>query len=114
LQDSGWSRALRACLERHFGMTLEASCDADASDRLRYAQALEAAGFERVREIVIEYSDALTFDQLIDGVYSAIPADELPEREDRPAFAEIVRQSLPPVQHFAEDVRVSLLVGLIA
>ncbi|WP_030565690.1 hypothetical protein [Streptomyces aureocirculatus] len=51
------------------------------------------------------------FDQLIGGVYSAIPADELPEPDARPAFAERIRQSLPPDQHFTEDVAVSVLVG---
>ncbi len=114
LQDSDWSRALRACLERHFGTSLKASCGSDASDRLRYAQALEAAGFERVHEIAIEYSDELSFDQLIGGVYSAIPAGELPGPDDRPAFAQSIRQSLPPVRRFSEEVRVSLLVGRIA
>ncbi|MFJ3824865.1 class I SAM-dependent methyltransferase [Streptomyces nodosus] len=114
LQDSDWSRALRACLERHFGTSLKASCGSDASDRLRYGQALEAAGFERVHEIAIEYSDELSFDQLIGGVYSAIPAGELPGPDDRPAFARSIRQSLPPVRRFSEEVRVSLLVGRIA
>ncbi|WP_314178549.1 class I SAM-dependent methyltransferase [Streptomyces winkii] len=109
LQDSDWSRSLRAGLEDHFGTKLEASCGTGAPDRLRYAQALEAAGFEGVREVVIEYSDELSFDHLIGGVFSAIPADELPG--DRTAFAERIRQSLPQDQHFIEDVRVSVLVG---
>ncbi|MFI8790802.1 class I SAM-dependent methyltransferase [Streptomyces sp. NPDC055105] len=111
LQDSDWSRSLRACLEDYFGTKLKASCGTGASDRLRYAQALEGAGFEGVREIVIEYSDELSFDQLIGGVYSAIRADELPAADDRPAFAEGIRQGLPPDQHFTEDVAVSVLVG---
>ncbi len=80
LLDSDWSRSLRACLEHYFGTKLEASCGTGTPDRLRYAQALEDAGFEGVREVVIEYSDELSFDQLIGGVYSAIPADELPGR----------------------------------
>ncbi|MEU9117815.1 methyltransferase domain-containing protein [Streptomyces sp. NPDC048483] len=113
LQDSDWSRSLRACLERYFGTKLQASCGTGASDRLRYAQALEAAGFEDVREMVIEYSDELSFEELIGGVYSAIPADELPGADARPAFADRIRQSLPPDKHFAEDIRVSVLVGLI-
>ncbi|MET7666087.1 methyltransferase domain-containing protein [Streptomyces sp. NPDC005373] len=111
LQDAEWSRSLRACLEDYFGTKLEASCGTGASDRLRYGRALEAAGFEGVREIVIEYSDELSFDQLIGGVYSAIPADELPEPDARPAFAERIGQSLPPDQYFTEDVAVSVLVG---
>jgi SAM-dependent methyltransferase len=111
LQDDEWSRSLRACLEDYFGTKLEASCGTGAADRFRYGQALEAAGFEGVRQIVIEYSDELSFDQLIGGVYSAIPADELPEPDARPAFAERIRQSLPPEQYFTEHVAVSVLVG---
>ncbi|MFD8340318.1 class I SAM-dependent methyltransferase [Streptomyces solisilvae] len=113
LQDSDWSRSLRGFLEHHFNTKLEASCGTAARDRLRYAQALKSAGFEGVREVVIEYSDELSFDQLIGGIYSAVPADELPGADDRPAFAEGIRQSLPPDQQFIEDVRVSMLVAQI-
>ncbi|MBO8185308.1 class I SAM-dependent methyltransferase [Streptomyces spirodelae] len=111
LQDTEWSRVLRTCLEGYFGTKLKASCGTGASDRDRYAQALEAAGFEGVHESVITYSDELSFDQLIGGVYSAIPADELPGPDARPAFAERIRQSLPPDENFTEDVTVSVLVG---
>jgi SAM-dependent methyltransferase len=111
LQDSTWSRSLRSCLEHHFDTTLEASCGTGPQDRLRYAQALTAAGFEDVQEIAIEYSDELSFDQLIGGVYSAIPEDDLPGPDDRPEFAEHIRQALRPDQRFTEHVRVSVLVG---
>lgn len=113
LQDSAWSRSLRACLEHHFHTKLEASCGTASHDRIRYAQALDAAGFEDVREIVSEYSDELSFEQLIGGVYSAIPEDDLPAPDDRPAFAEYIRQSLPTDRPFTEYVRVSALVGRI-
>ncbi|MFJ9442085.1 class I SAM-dependent methyltransferase [Kitasatospora sp. NPDC101235] len=114
LQDSTWSRALRACLEGHFGTSLEASCGTRPEDRDRYAQALDAAGFERVQEIVIEYSDELSFDQLMGGICSAIPADKLPESKNRPAFAEYVQQSLPAGQSsFTEHVKVSVLAGRV-
>ncbi|MFG2196180.1 class I SAM-dependent methyltransferase [Streptomyces sp. NPDC048639] len=113
LQDSSWSRSLRACLEEHFGTKLEASCGTSTEDRQRYAQALVDAGFDGVREIVIEYSDELTFDQLIGGVYSAMPVDELPGPDERQAFTERIRRSLPQDQGFTEDVRVSALVGWI-
>lgn len=111
LQDAEWSRVLRICLEDYFGTKLKASCGTGASDRDRYAQALEAAGFEAVHESVITYSDELSFDQLIGGVYSAIPADELPGPGARPAFAERIRQSLPPDEYFTEEVTVSVIVG---
>lgn len=113
LQDSDWSHSLRARLEDYFDTSLQATCGTSTSDRSRYAQAMEVAGFASIREIVIEYSDELSFEGLLGGVYSAIPADELPRPEDRPAFAERLRQSLPPGDAFAEDVRVSVLVGTV-
>ena len=113
LQDSEWSRALRACLEGYFGTKLRASCGTGASDRLRYVRALEAAGFEEVREMVIEYRDGLSFEELLGAVCSAVPAEELPGAEDRPGFADRIRQSLPPDRYFVEDVTVSVLVGVV-
>jgi len=113
LQDSAWSRALRSCLEEWFGTTLEASCGTSDRDRLRYAQALESAGFADVRETVVEYSGELSFDQLFGGVCSAIPADQLPEPDDRIVFAEHIWQALPADELFTEHVRVSTLVGRI-
>ena len=111
LQDTKWSRALRACLERHYGRELEATCGTGAEDRHRYAQALRAAGFEDVREIVIEYRDELSLDQIIGGVFSAMAVDELPGPDHRAAFAQRVRQALGPHTSFVEDIRVSILAG---
>ncbi len=111
LQDSEWSRSLRACLEERFGEIRAASCGTGASDRVRYRQALETAGFEDVHETVFAYRDRLSLDQLVGGVYSAIPADKLPGPDARPAFAEQIRRSLPEEQYFTEDVAVSVLVG---
>ncbi|MET8684534.1 class I SAM-dependent methyltransferase [Streptomyces sp. NPDC004732] len=110
LQDCAWSHALRACLEDHFGTRLKATCGTGAHDRRRYAEALQAAGFTDVRESVIDYSDELSFDELIGGVCSAIPADELPD--DRTAFAERIHRSLPSGPYL-EKVRVSVLVGRV-
>jgi SAM-dependent methyltransferase len=112
LQDCAWSHALRACLEDHFGTRLEATCGTGAQDRRRYAEALRDAGFTDVRETVIDYSDELSVDELIGGVYSAIPADRLPGQEDRPAFAERIHQSLPSGPYL-ESVQVSVLVGRV-
>ncbi|GHE63661.1 methyltransferase [Streptomyces capitiformicae] len=113
LQNSAWSRALRGCLEKWLGTTLEASCGTSSRDRLRYAQAMESAGFVDVREIVVEYSGDLTFDQLFGGVCSAIPADQLPGPDERAVFAERIRQALPADERFTEHVRVSTLVGRV-
>ena len=111
LQDSPWSRALRADLERHFGKEVKATCGTDAEARDRYARALVPAGFEDVREIVVEYRDELSFDQVIGGVYSALSADALPDAQGRQAFTERVRQALPQQPSFAETIRVVALVG---
>jgi SAM-dependent methyltransferase len=112
LQDCAWSRALRTCLEDHFGTRLEATCGTSAHDRRRYEEALQAAGFTDVRETVIDYSAELSFDELIGGVYSAIPADQLPRPDDRPVFAERIRQSLPSGPYL-ESVQVCVLVGRV-
>ncbi|MFJ5306783.1 class I SAM-dependent methyltransferase [Streptomyces sp. NPDC088350] len=113
LQDSPWSRALRGFLEEWFGTTLTATCGTSSHDRVRYAEALRSAGFGGVRELFVEYSDELSFDQLFGGVCSAIPADRLPGPDDRAAFAERVRQVLPADERFTEDVRVTMLVGQV-
>ncbi|MER5222405.1 class I SAM-dependent methyltransferase [Streptomyces flaveus] len=111
LQDSDWSRALRGCLEEYFGTELKASCGTAHNDRVRYARALEVAGYEGVREIMTEYRDELSLDQIVGGVFSAIPAGELPTPGERPAFAERVRRALPDQRSFVEEVKVSALVG---
>lgn len=113
LQNSAWSRALRGCLEEWLGTTLEASCGTSSRDRLRYAQALESAGFVDVRETAVEYSGELTFGQLFGGVCSAISADQLPGPDERAVFAERIRQALPADERFTEQVRVSTLVGRV-
>jgi SAM-dependent methyltransferase len=111
LQDSPWSQALRADLERYFGQELKATCGTGGAERDRYAEALTGAGFENVREIVVEYCDDLSFDQVIGGVYSAMSADVLPGPQEREAFTERVRQALPQEPSFTEAVRVVALVG---
>ncbi|MFB6888238.1 class I SAM-dependent methyltransferase [Kitasatospora sp. NPDC056327] len=113
-QDTDWSRALRAALTEHFGRPVTASCGTDAAERAGYAAALEAAGFTGVGETVVEYQDALTPDQLLGTVYSAVPASALPSPEERPAFAARLRAALPEpptADGYPEHVRVSLLTG---
>ncbi|KOV09955.1 methyltransferase [Streptomyces sp. XY431] len=112
LQENSWSPALRAGLERYFGTVLAPSCGTLAQDRDQYRLALRAAGLAEVREIVVEYTDELTLEQLVGGVCSAVPADRLPAPEDRPAFAEYIRQCLPADQDtFTEHVRVAILTA---
>lgn len=111
LQDSEWSMALRAHLERYFDTELKASCGTGAQDRLRYAHALEDAGFEGVHETVVSYTDELTLDQVVGGVFSAVPAEQLPAPRERPSFARDLRRALPDAGTFTEHVRVSLVMG---
>ncbi|MER7704589.1 class I SAM-dependent methyltransferase [Kitasatospora sp. NPDC097605] len=113
-QDTDWSRALRAALEEHFGRPITASCGTGAAEREGYAAALAGAGFTDVRETVIAYEDALTPDQLLGTLYSAIPAPQLPSPAERPAFAARLRAALPApptAAGYPEQVRVSLLTG---
>jgi SAM-dependent methyltransferase len=114
LQDTAWSRALRACLEQHFETELTASCGTADQDRIRYAQALEDAGFSDVRSTTVSYTDELTFQQVIGGLYSAIPAEQLPAADQRPAFEDTIRKAVPHAEPFPEQVHVSVLVGRTA
>ncbi|EST28388.1 hypothetical protein N566_22825 [Streptomycetaceae bacterium MP113-05] len=111
LQDTEWSRALRRCLEAYFGQPLQATCGTGDQDRRRYARSLRQAGFTDVRELAVEYDDRLTLEQLVGTVFSAIPADDLPDPQDRPALAARIRAALPDDPYFTESVRVSLVVG---
>jgi SAM-dependent methyltransferase len=113
LQDSDWSRALRGFLEKHFGTRLKDSCGTAQHDRERYAQALDAAGFTDVRHNEVAYAEESTFDELLGGVYSAVPEQQLPARADRPSFADQLRRALPTVESFTEQVRVSVLSGRV-
>ncbi|WP_419996519.1 class I SAM-dependent methyltransferase [Streptomyces boninensis] len=112
LQDSAWAHALRSCLEGHFGTRLEATCGTSTSDRHRYAQALAAAGFADVQETVFNYADELSTDEIVGSVCSAIPADQLPDPEERPAFAEQIRRALPPAP-YRETIQVAALFGRV-
>ncbi|WP_033195971.1 class I SAM-dependent methyltransferase [Streptomyces xiaopingdaonensis] len=111
LQDTAWSRALRHCLERHFETELTASCGTADQDRSRYAQALEDAGFSDLRSTTVSYTEQLSFQQVVGGLYSAIPAEQLPSADRRPAFEDGIRKALPDAEFFPEHVDVSVLVG---
>lgn len=109
-QESYWSDALRGYLERYFGTVLQATCGTGDDDQDRYGRALRAAGYDGVREIDHRYRVELTFEELVGGVCSAVPAGRLPAPADRPHFAAGLRSALPPGP-YAEEVRVRVLVG---
>ncbi|MEU3189394.1 methyltransferase domain-containing protein [Streptomyces sp. NPDC006992] len=112
-QDSVWSGALRGFLEEYFDTELTSSCGTAEQDRIRYAEALGEAGFSDVRSTAHSYTDELTFEQVVGGLYSAVPAELLPTGERRPVFEHRLRKALPPGELFPEQVRVSALVGRV-
>ena len=109
LQDSGWSRGLRAFLERWLAARVTSACGTDGASQDRYAKAL-AQGFE-VARAAVDYEAELCLDQIVGGVYSAIPVDRLPPPSQRAAFAQQVRAAIGPQDRFTERVHVAILTG---
>src|SRR5262245_9487682 len=99
LQDSAWSRALRGCLEQWLGAKLTQTCGTDSASQRRYRHSLIAAGFD-VDETTVDYTDEMNLEQLVGGVYSAFSVDQLPAPDQRPLFAEQVRQAVHPESRF--------------
>lgn len=113
LQDTAWSRALRSFLEHWLGTTTTATCGTDAGSQLRYSDSLAATGYE-VSGASIQYSDDLTLEQVVGGIYSALSASQLPAPDERPRFAEQIRRALQPYEPITEHVRVAMLLGRIS
>lgn len=112
LQDADWSRALRGYLERWLDTRLTFACGTDEESQRRYQEDLDRAGFE-VLSTTVDYVADLDLDQLVGGVYSALGATRLPAPDQRPAFAEQVRVTVAPHEHFSEHVHVAVLVGKV-
>jgi ubiquinone/menaquinone biosynthesis C-methylase UbiE len=112
LQESDWSRSLREFLARWLGTRPTAACGTDQESQQRYRHALTKAGFE-VSGAAFDHAAELTFDQLVGGIYSALPVDRLPAPDQRPAFAEQLRQAVGPQERFTEPVHVAILTGRI-
>jgi SAM-dependent methyltransferase len=110
LQDTDWSRTLRAWLEDWLETPLVGRCGTDEATHQRYRESLSRNGFD-VAEIMIEYTDDLDFDHLLGGVYSACPVDRLPSPDERPQIASKLRNVLEPQQPFTERVPVKALIG---
>ncbi|MGW4464580.1 class I SAM-dependent methyltransferase [Micromonospora sp. NPDC004704] len=110
LQDTDWSRALRRWLEAWLDKDLGYACGTDADSQLRYREALTVSGFD-IREQHVEYAADLDLEHLVGGVYSALPVDRLPPPDQRPRFAEQIRNALPPDDPFTEHIRVAMLLG---
>ncbi|MBK1783183.1 class I SAM-dependent methyltransferase [Prauserella cavernicola] len=112
LQDTAWSRALRPFLEDWLGTRLVRTCGTDDESRRRYADALTRSGYA-VHHTDVAYEAALSADEIVGGVYSALPVDRLPAPGERAAFAADVERVLAPCAPFTEQVQVSLLLGLV-
>ncbi len=112
LQNTAWSRALRSYLENWLGRKPTGTCGTDEASQQRYRDSLTEAGYE-VSVTTIDYTDELDTDQIIGGVYSAIPVERLPTPEQRPHFAEQLRDTLQPHQPFTEQVQVTILTGQV-
>ncbi|ROO52818.1 ubiquinone/menaquinone biosynthesis C-methylase UbiE [Micromonospora sp. Llam0] len=110
LQDTTWSKSLRSFLEGWLVRPLTFTCGSDGASQQRYAASLRRAGFH-VSETTVEYTAEIDLEHLIGGVYSALSTDHLPAPEQRPEFAEQIRQALHPVDRFSEHVRVMMLIG---
>lgn len=113
LQDSAWSHALRDCLELWLGKRPTRTCGTDEASQRRYGNSLAAAGFQ-VQISSVDYADTLDVDQIVGGVYSALPVDKVPAPAQRADFAEKVRCALEPHAPFTEHVHVAILTGRLA
>jgi hypothetical protein len=113
LQDSDWSRALRGFLEHWRGAPATYACGTDEQSQRHYQEALAAAGFEVVTA-AFDYVAELNLDQVVGGVFSAIPADQLPAPDRRPLFAERLGRALGGSTRFREPVHVAIVVGRVS
>jgi hypothetical protein len=112
LQNTAWSRALRDYLENWFGSKLTSTCGTDEASRQRYRDSLTAAGYD-VAISSVDYTDDLSPEQIVGGVYSALPVDRLPSPEQRPRFAERLCHVIQPHRPFTERIQVVILIGRI-
>ncbi len=110
-QPSEWSRALRHALEQWLETTLESRCGTDPQSRQRYQAALGEAGFTDIHEESLDYTSDLSFDEVIGGLYSAMPSRMLPPPGQRAAFTSHIRNAIGPGPRFAESVHVNALIG---
>jgi ubiquinone/menaquinone biosynthesis C-methylase UbiE len=110
LQDTDWSRTLRQCLQQWTGRPQTGACQTDPAGRVLNRQALLAGGY-RVSESSVEYTAALTTDQVIGGIFSAMSPDRLSPQSRREAFAAQVREALAAHEPLIEHVCVWLQFG---
>ncbi|MGH3672714.1 MAG: class I SAM-dependent methyltransferase [Pseudonocardiaceae bacterium] len=111
LQDTAWSHALRTFLERWLGTRLTSYCGTDDETRSQYRDELIALGYG-VEEIRMGYTDVLSLDQIVGGVFSAM-SDRLPAAPDRTRFASELKNALADTDPYTENVEVRSLIGRV-
>ncbi len=102
---------MRRALEEWLGTRLESCCGTDQRSRQRYRDAMLRAGLADVREEYCEYTGHLGIDELVGGLYSAMPAHLLPPAAERSEFAAHIRHAVGAQTRFTEQVRVAALIG---
>ncbi|MBP2327491.1 trans-aconitate methyltransferase [Kibdelosporangium banguiense] len=112
LHDNPWSKSLRASVEHWLGHKTTLTCGSDAEAQQRYAESLRANGFT-VDTDTVEYEDELTIDEIVGGMYSALPPSKLPTPEQRPVLAGQIQRALEHDGPFIEHVRVTVLTGQV-
>jgi hypothetical protein len=110
LQDAAWSVALRAFLQHRLGARPSSYCGTDDPSRSTYRRELTTLGYT-VDEVRVTYTDALTLEQIVGGVFSAM-SGRIPERKDREGFVAELRDALVGTDPFLEYVDVGTLVAL--
>jgi SAM-dependent methyltransferase len=110
-QDTAWSRALRDYLEDWLGSKTANTCGTDDASQRRYRDSLTAAGYATA-VVYIDYADELSVEQVVGGVFSALPVDRIPAVGQRQGFAERLGEVLRPHGPLVEQVRVTILTGV--
>ena len=110
LHDTDWSRAVRQFLEQWLNTEIKSACGTDDQSQRHYRDTLASAGYE-VSSAAVDYDVELTLDELVGGIYSALGVSQLPSPDERPTFAEQIRQVIAPRDHVTEHVHVAILAG---
>jgi SAM-dependent methyltransferase len=109
LQDTAWSRALRTFLEGWLQTELTNYCGTDDATRSVYQHELMALGYH-TEELRLAYTDTLTLDQIVGGVFSAM-SQRLPAPNDRNRFSSDLGRALIGAAPYTEYVSVCTLIA---
>ncbi len=86
-------------------------CGTDNDTREAYKQELTALGY-RVDEVRTDYTEILTLDHVVGGVFSAM-SDRIPAASDRTRFASELDRALAGTDPYTETVQVRALIGRV-